>query len=125
MKACSTRRGFTYQWQRANDDIISAIMKIYTISSTYADGERCDEVDGQGGSTTSTATVTTTPTCLRLSGSTDPVVYNQPRPFIIVGDLVDGRLTTGVQLTADTSGMVDDGFHYQTTTPTSGNGTMW
>ena len=67
-----------------------------------------------------------TPHEFDIPGTTLPVVYNQPRPFIIVGDLIGGRLTTGVELTADTSGMVDDVvYSCQAATPMSGRGTMW
>ena len=55
----------------------------------------------------------------------DPVIYNQPKPFIIVGDLVDGRLTTGVELTAlirrEWLMMV---YSCQAATPMSGRGAM-
>ena len=80
------------------------------ISSTYPLTEKDvgEELTVKVTSTDQYGNGNDTPHELDLPVATVPVVYNQPKPFIIVGDLVDGRLTTGVELTADTSGMVDD-----------------
>ena len=97
--------GLTYQWKRGSDDIVSATSKTYTLTNADVGQELTVEVRwfDKYRNGDDEAEVLTTSTVL------DPVIYNQPRPFIIVGDLVGGRLTTGVQLTADTSGMVDEG----------------
>ena len=104
---------FTYQWQRTNgttdpaeyEDIEGAISSTYPLTEKDV-GER---LTVKVTSTDQFRNGDDTPHKLELPTATVPVVYNQPRPFIIVGDLVGGRLTTGVQLTADTSGMVDEG----------------
>ena len=103
---------FTYQWQRTNgvsrqedyEDIDGATSSTYPLTEKDVGEELTVKVT----STDQYGNGNDTPHEFDIPGTTLPVVYNQPRPFIIVGDLVDGRLTTGVQLTADTSGMVDD-----------------
>ena len=96
--------GLSYQWKRGSDNIISATSKTYTLTNADVGQELTVEVRwfDKYRNGDDEAEVLTTFTVL------DPVIYNQPKPFIIVGDLVGGRLTTGVELTVDTSGMVDD-----------------
>ena len=101
------------------------------ISSTYPLTEKDvgEELTVKVTSTDQYGNGNDTPHEFDIPGTTLPVVYNQPRPFIIVGDLVGGRLTTEVELTADTSGMVDDqgAPAIRTATPSrmSGSGEMW
>ena len=103
---------FAYQWQRTNgesrqedyEDIEGAISSTYLLTEKDIREELTVKVT----STDQYGNGNDTPHELDLPVATVPVVYNQPKPFIIVGDLVGGRLTTGVELTADTSGMVDD-----------------
>ena len=103
---------FAYQWQRTNgafvqedyEDIEGATSSTYSLTEKDVGEELTVKVT----STDQYGNGNDTPHEFDIPGTTLPVIYNQPRPFIIVGDLVDGRLTTGVELTADTSGMVDD-----------------
>ena len=96
--------GLSYQWGRGSDDIASATSKTYTSTNDDVGQVLTVEVKwfDKYRNGDDEAEVLTTSTVL------DPVIYNQPRPLIIVGDLVGGRLTTGVELTVDTSGIVDD-----------------
>ena len=106
---------FAYQWQRTNGETDPADYEDIegATSSTYPLTEKDvgEELTVKVTSTDQYGNGNDTPHEFDIPGTTLPVVYNQPRPFIIVGDLgdlVDGRLTTGVEPTADTSGMVDD-----------------
>ena len=96
--------GLIYQWKRGSDDIVSATSKTYTLTNADVGQVLTVEVEwfDKYRNGDDEADVLTTSTIL------DAVIYNQPKPFIIVGDLVDGRLTTRVELTVDTSGIVDD-----------------
>ena len=103
---------FAYQWQRTNGAFVQEDYEDIegAISSTYPLTEKdvSEELTVKVTSTDQYGNGNDTPHEFDIPGTTLPVIYNQPKPFIIVGDLVDGRLTTGVELTADTSGMVDD-----------------
>ena len=103
---------FAYQWQRTNgafneedyEDIEGAISSTYPLTEKDIGEQLTVKVT----STDQYGNGNDTPYDLQVPDETVSVIYNQPKPFIIVGDLVGGRLTTGVELTADTSGMVDD-----------------
>ena len=90
---------FAYQWQRTNgesrqedyEDIEGAISSTYLLTEKDIREELTVKVT----STDQYGNGNDTPHELDLPVATVPVVYNQPKPFIIVGDLVGGAVDYG------------------------------